>query len=212
MGVISVSLPGDGQTADVADYNTPINTIVTEINGNLDNANIKSAAAIATSKLASDAGIIAAMLGTAAITPVKLMSGTGSTWSWATWTPTWTNLSVGNGTVTARYVQTGKTVDCFIRLVVGTTTSITGTVSFTLPVTAASSYASSQVSAGVLHYDDVGTAGYVGTFDILTTTTCTPHVGNASGTYTSSAPMTASVPFSFGNADFFAGTLSYEAA
>lgn len=54
MGTISVSLPSDGTTGDVADVNTPINTIVSEINGNLDNANIKSAAAIAGSKLADN--------------------------------------------------------------------------------------------------------------------------------------------------------------
>ena len=54
MGTISVSLPSDGTTADVSDYNTPINTIVNEINGNLDNANLKSAAAIAGSKLADN--------------------------------------------------------------------------------------------------------------------------------------------------------------
>lgn len=52
MGTISVSLPADGTTADVADYNTPINTIVNEFNGNIDNANIKAAAAISGSKLA----------------------------------------------------------------------------------------------------------------------------------------------------------------
>lgn len=53
MANISVSLPSDGQTADVADYNTPINTIVNEFNGNIDNSNIKSGAAIDGSKLAS---------------------------------------------------------------------------------------------------------------------------------------------------------------
>src|SRR5690242_11567041 len=57
MGTISVSLPSDGTTADVADYNTPINTIVDEVNGNLDNDNIAAGAAIATSKLANDSGI-----------------------------------------------------------------------------------------------------------------------------------------------------------
>lgn len=40
MGVISVSLPSDGTNADVADYNTPINTIVNAINGNLDATNL----------------------------------------------------------------------------------------------------------------------------------------------------------------------------
>lgn len=67
MGTISVSLPTDGTTADVADYNTPINTIVNVINGNIDNANVKSGAAIATSKLAADNGITGAMLSTSAI-------------------------------------------------------------------------------------------------------------------------------------------------
>jgi len=56
MGLISVSLPSDGTTADVSDYNTPINTIVTEINGGLNNANIATAAAIDGSKIA-DASI-----------------------------------------------------------------------------------------------------------------------------------------------------------
>lgn len=54
MGTISVSLPSDGSTADVADYNTPITTIVNTVNGNIDNANIKSGAAIDASKLASN--------------------------------------------------------------------------------------------------------------------------------------------------------------
>lgn len=56
MANISVSLPADGETIDASDYNTPINTIVNEINGNLDNSNIDAAAAIAGSKLA-DAGV-----------------------------------------------------------------------------------------------------------------------------------------------------------
>lgn len=77
MGTISVSLPSDGTTADVADYNTPINTIVNEINGNLDNANIKANAAIAGSKLA-DGGITTIKLEDEAVTPPKLGLGTAT--------------------------------------------------------------------------------------------------------------------------------------
>lgn len=54
MGTISVSLPSDGTTADVADYNSPVNIIVDEINGGLDNDNISASAAIAGTKLATD--------------------------------------------------------------------------------------------------------------------------------------------------------------
>jgi len=40
MGTISVSLPSDGQTIDAADYNVPINTIVSTINGSINADNI----------------------------------------------------------------------------------------------------------------------------------------------------------------------------
>lgn len=51
----------------MSDYNTPINTIVSEFNGNLDNNNIKASAGIDGSKIA-DASIPAAKLATGAIT------------------------------------------------------------------------------------------------------------------------------------------------
>jgi hypothetical protein len=54
MANISVTLPTDGTTADVTDVNTPINTIVNEFNGNIDNTNIKSGAAIDGTKLADN--------------------------------------------------------------------------------------------------------------------------------------------------------------
>lgn len=63
MGVISLTLPTDGTTGDAADVNTPFNTIANEINGNLDNANIKSAAGIATSKIAADGGLTTSSVG-----------------------------------------------------------------------------------------------------------------------------------------------------
>jgi hypothetical protein len=42
MGTISVTTPSDGTTADVSDYNTPINTIVNTLNGNIDADNLKA--------------------------------------------------------------------------------------------------------------------------------------------------------------------------
>lgn len=51
MSTISVSLPADGSTASVSQYNTPITTIVNAINGGLDNSNIGTGAAIAASKI-----------------------------------------------------------------------------------------------------------------------------------------------------------------
>lgn len=75
MGTVSVSLPSDGQTIDAADYNTPITSIVNEMNGNIDNANIKTGAAIATSKLATDAGIVTGMIQNGAVDYTKAATG-----------------------------------------------------------------------------------------------------------------------------------------
>lgn len=55
MGTITVSLPADATTADVADYNTPITTIVNAINGNLDSNNLASNA-VTTAKI-TDANV-----------------------------------------------------------------------------------------------------------------------------------------------------------
>jgi hypothetical protein len=60
MGTISVSLPSDGSTADVSDYNTPINSIVNEINGNLNQSNIAAN------------GVGTAQIADAAVTDTKL--------------------------------------------------------------------------------------------------------------------------------------------
>jgi hypothetical protein len=46
----------------------------------------------------------------------------------ASWTPTFTNLTVGNGTLDCSYVKKGKLVVATIHLTFGSTTSITGTV------------------------------------------------------------------------------------
>ena len=50
MATITVSLPTDTTTAEVADYNTPITTIVNEINGGLDSNNL-AANAVTTAKI-----------------------------------------------------------------------------------------------------------------------------------------------------------------
>lgn len=54
MGSVSPAQVSDGTTIDASDVNNPINTIANEFNGNIDNTNIKAAAAIAGSKLADN--------------------------------------------------------------------------------------------------------------------------------------------------------------
>jgi hypothetical protein len=55
-------------------------------------------------------------------------------YTWQTWTPSYTALTVGNGTVVSRYVQVGKIVYVFWRLTCGSTSSWSNNPRFTLPV------------------------------------------------------------------------------
>jgi hypothetical protein len=55
--------------------------------------------------------------------------------TFAAWTPTWTGVTVGNGTVTAQYAEVGSLVFGYIKLEWGSTTSQAGDAVFSLPVT-----------------------------------------------------------------------------
>ena len=57
--------------------------------------------------------------------------------TWIDYVPTWTNLTIGNATVAARYTQIGKTVHTFIGMVWGSTTVATASAFVpSLPVNA----------------------------------------------------------------------------
>lgn len=78
---------------------------------------------------------------------------------WLPWTPVFTNLTVGNGTLVARYLPIGSLVNVRINLIWGSTTSISGSPSVTLPVQPAGSTAWLN---GLNNYLDSGTENYFG--------------------------------------------------
>lgn len=285
MATINVSLPSDGTTADVSDVNTPINTIVSEINGNLDNANIKSSAAISGSKLAdnsidlgtktstwdgwiavtdswsyasattvtvpSDAttkysvgdrikfiqsattkyfqvtavasttltltGLSGVTVANAAISSIyysKSFTPTGHSLAWQSWTPTWTNLTVGNGTQSAAYIQIGKTVHFRVGVVFGSTTSVGGTVSLNYPVTAAaySGSATVQTLGNAQFYDQSTGAVNKGIFVYNSTTAGNAQYFNVSGSLIVATNMGTTTPFTWATSDEVFITGTYEAA
>lgn len=88
--------------------------------------------------------------------------------AWTAFVPTWTNLTVGNGTLTARYYQIGKLVYFKLDLILGSTTSISGSVAFTLPVTAT---AGTNRCLGSGELFDTGTTSYPAILRQASTTT-----------------------------------------
>lgn len=133
--------------------------------------------------------------------------------SWTPWTPTWTNLTVGNGTVEAKYIRIGKMVHCSIRFTMGSTSVMGPDPTFTLPVTASSRFsAATRHNLGSLYLEDAGVAGYLGDITSESTTTARPRIANVAGTWLAGAPITSAQPMVWAASDFFAGVFTYEAA
>jgi hypothetical protein len=78
--------------------------------------------------------------------------------TFSTWTPTWTNGTLGNGTLSGRYIQFGKLYVFKIDLVWGSTTSSSGSWQFSFPVSFRSSEGS--VCVGMGEALDTGTGSY----------------------------------------------------
>lgn len=127
--------------------------------------------------------------------------------AWTAFVPTWTNLTIGNGTLTARYYQIGKLVHFKVDLILGSTTSITGGVSFTLPVTA---IAGSNRCLGCGELFDTGSTSYPAILRQASTTTVAIIGDNG----TSLTQISASVPFgaAWANTDEMHVSGVYEAA
>lgn len=174
----------------------------------IDGLNIKDGA------LNTNNSVVTANVTDAAITPAKLLAGTGSGWTWSSWSPTWTNFSLGNGTVSAVYIQTGKTVFARLSVILGNTSSMTGALTFTLPVTSSSSAYSintaEQIGTGSIL--DAGTAVYQAIPFWNSTTTCIIRVIGTAGTYANHTDLTGSIPMTWTTSDAFAVEIMYEAA
>jgi hypothetical protein len=126
-----------------------------------------------------------------------------------TWTPTWTNLSVGNGTVTARYWRAGRFVICGVRISFGSTTSISGSPTFTLPVTAASTALDWN---GVCNLTDNGTATYRALVRLGSTTVGEFRYESVSGSLVTIQALSSTAPFTWTTGDVLDANLRYEAA
>lgn len=150
-----------------------------------------------------------------AITPEKLLTGTGTSWGWSSFTPSWTNLTAGSGTNVGYYKQIGKTVFFKTRFVFGVGSSLNATNPpiLTLPVTASSNAMSDQdTKIGDLIILDSGTARFYGTLVYTTTTTSTCIANAANTTYVSPSAIHATAPMTWTTSDSMHISGFYEAA
>lgn len=177
-------------------------TIVTIANLQISNGVLNSANAVTATSIAAGA-----------VQPQALVAGTGTGWSWSSWSPSYANLTIGNGTVEAKYIQIGKTV--FVRwfFQLGST-SVVGTNPTISPplVPLASYYTTFGTSPSVGQARLVGSVAFLGDLCFLSSSTLAAFPLNTASTYATENTMTASVPtvWAAGNQMFW--IFSYEVA
>jgi hypothetical protein len=127
---------------------------------------------------------------------------TGAAWvplstKWQTWNITWTNLTEGNGTEVAQFIQVGKVVFYRVLFTLGTTSSIGGSVSMDLPVTAVAGVGAiaigqaTYVVGGVRYIGEAGLSGNTAVLRVL----------DASGAYAKAVALAAAIPAAWGSGD-----------
>lgn len=135
--------------------------------------------------------------------------------AWQSWTPTWSSLTVGNGTVTAKFTQIGKTVHYRVVLIFGSTTSISGVVGLTMPLPA-TTYGNATNGAlphiGVARYEDVGVNGYLGVVDLFSSTVMRPLAIGSGSSFANLNGLNGALPFVWATGDEMSMTGTYEAA
>jgi hypothetical protein len=142
-----------------------------------------------------------------------LITGTGtSLGAWTAYTPTLggTGWAIGDGTVTARYVQIGKIVHYRVQITAGSTTTFGASTypTLTLPVTAVSAQDLAQNHRAIFFDASLGKRYFAWAYQTNTTTIRLVTL-SADGADTTT---TATVPFTWASSDIIIAFGTYEAA
>lgn len=129
-----------------------------------------------------------------------------------TYTPTYGNFTLGNGTVVARYVRVQKLVYVGVKIVCGTTTAVTGTSpSLTIPITAQDAN-SNRCFGTVWWFDSSAGLQVYGPISGATNTQVGFNAFSAGGTYVGISYATSTTPFILATGDVIEFAFTYEAA
>jgi hypothetical protein len=119
---------------------------------------------------------------------------------WTTFTPGFTNLTVGNGQTSGKYRRTGEfTIELRVSFLFGSTTALTGAVGFALPASLVGEAASLTQIMSAFAWDNSASTGYAGMAKLA---------GGGGTTFDraygpNSTAWLATVPFTWATNDFF---------
>jgi hypothetical protein len=122
------------------------------------------------------------------------------------YTPSYTNLTIGNAVVTARYTKIGTLVVGTVEIIFGTTTSVSGSVYVSLPSTPNGIIRS---PIAICTYLEAGVAQYTG-LGVVQSGSVRLKAFNVASTYAKQVDINASIPFTWGTGDQILFEFYYE--
>lgn len=138
-------------------------------------------------------------------TATELNALDGQTGAWTAFTPSWTNLTLGNGSATGNYCKIGKLVFFRVTFTFGSTSSIGAGVGLTLPVAIKTS---SLAVIGAITIYDSSVGAYYGAIDGYGSL----RIYIASTTYLSQGSVSTTVPMTWEAGDLLYINGCYEAS
>jgi hypothetical protein len=135
-------------------------------------------------------------------------TGLKYTGAWTSFTPTWSNVTLGNAVNSGKYCQIGKVVHVKANFKFGSTTSFTGAIAMGHPIGGTGASQGYQTGVTIL---DAGTNYYNG-FTNVSTGSAEILIANVSGTYPSLTQVNATVPFTWTTNDEIVLSYWYEVA
>ena len=136
----------------------------------------------------------------------RVVSYNGSSWSyltgtrfieWTSFTPTWSNLTVGNATQSFSYSEHGNLMLVEGVITLGSTSSVSSNPSFTIPNGRTSN---GTVVGQNLRLEDTGSTNFFGQL-YVSTTAIDLYTFNVGSTYATLASISSTVPFAWGTGD-----------
>lgn len=122
------------------------------------------------------------------------------------YTPSWTNITIGDGSTSGEYVKVGNLVVGYCIFTYGTTSSITGNVNVDLPIAPA---APNPMPIGMITCRDTGITQYSGIIHPISGSTVVLRYFSVTGTEIRQLSVNATSPFTFANGDEILISYSY---
>lgn len=176
---------------------------------NTSDATKNSASATLTNKT-----IVAANNTITGLTNSNLSTTTGDLGgAWASWTPTLSNLTLGDGSIDARYIRIGNLVHFRFIFTLGSTSAVSTTGTFTAPILPDSTYNNTNfIPIGLARFRDDNGSNFIGycRFEDAATGAIRTYIVNVAATYPAEAGISSTVPFNWTTSDRMIAIGCYE--